>query len=615
MLPAADERAGRALTGYAVRVTTEGVVTDGPVRLVAGRYRLRELLGRGGMGCVWRAEDELLRRPVAVKEIAFPPSLSEDELDILRERTLREARAAARIDSPAAVRVYDVVEDDGRPCIVMELVEGRTLRDVIRQDGPLTAAHTARVGLALVDALEAAHSAGIVHRDVKPGNVLLRTDGRVTLTDFGIARTAGDSSLTSTGLLLGSPSYISPERAKGGAPLPASDMWSLGASLYTAVEGRPPFDRGEPFSTLAAVVGEPPGEYFAAGPLAPVIDRLLDKDPAGRPTPAQARRMLAAVAADPANDRTAAPQTETVPLAPAERTIILPPAPHPPAPVPAAAVPPAPTQQAIRPRPGPAVTPPRLPQPIGRRSERVAGGLAVLLLVLGLGTVAAFLFLRGDPNPGDTAQRRPGATSPAPGARSPAPTRSLAPTRSPTVPVVVPPVVVPPVVTPSSPSPTSSTSSQSPPPSGAGAGLPAGWVRYTNPTVGYSFGHPAGWPQRSRAGGTEFVNPRGGYVRADSQRPASASALGALQSQAQSFKAKYPGYRELQLRTVSVAGYDDAAVWEFTFPTAGTTMHGLNFNLIKGDTGYAAYFQTQDSAWAGSQQDIEAFFASFRPAP
>ncbi|MGI8697985.1 MAG: serine/threonine-protein kinase [Mycobacteriales bacterium] len=576
-------------------MSTEGVVTDGPVRLVAGRYQLRELLGRGGMGCVWRAEDQLLRRAVAVKEIAFPPSLSEGDLDILRERTLREARAAARIDSAAAVRVYDVVEDEGRPCIVMELVEGRTLRDAIRQDGPLTAAQTARVGLALTDALESAHAAGIVHRDVKPGNVLLRTDGRVTLTDFGIARTAGDPSITSTGLLLGSPSYISPERAKGGAPLPASDMWSLGATLYTAVEGRPPFDRGEPFSTLAAVVGEPPGSYFAAGALAPVIDRLLDKDPAGRPTPAQARRMLAAVAADPANDRTAAAPTAAAALAPAEHTIVLPAAPRPTAPV-AAAPAAAPTTPAPRltPTPAPAAR-------TGRGSERLAGGMAVLLLVLGLGTVAAVLFLR-DTSPGDTASQR-GTTSPSPGAGRPTPSQS------PSAPLVV----APPVVAPTSPAPAKTPGSSSPP-SSAGAGLPAGWGRYTDP-VGYSYGHPAAWTQRSRSKGVEFVNPSGGYVRVDSQRPPSSSALAALQAQEKTFRAKYPGYQRLQLKTISIKGTDDAAVWEFTFPVSGTTQHGLDVNLATGGRGYALYYQGLDATWATSQDQIDAFFASFRPAP
>src|SRR5947209_13243900 len=160
-------------------------------RLVAGRYRLHTPLGRGGMGVVWAAEDELLQRPVAVKEVRFPPTVDDDERDVLRERTMREARTAARLDHPCAVRVFDVCEEDEQAFLVMELIEGRTLSDLIRSDGPIAAARAAEIGICLLDALTAAHDAGIVHRDVKPGNVIVRPDGRVTLTDFGIASTAG----------------------------------------------------------------------------------------------------------------------------------------------------------------------------------------------------------------------------------------------------------------------------------------------------------------------------------------------------------------------------------------------------------------------------------------
>ena len=179
-------------------------------RLVGGRYRLRERLGSGGMGTVWRADDVVLGRQVAVKEVVFPPGTREDEAEVLRERTRREARSAARLDHPSAVTVYDVVEEDGRPWLVLELVEARTLAQAVTEDGPLPPDEVARIGLAVLGALEAAHAQGIVHRDVKPSNVLLRDDGRVVLTDFGIATTTGDSSLTHTGLLLGSPAYIAP---------------------------------------------------------------------------------------------------------------------------------------------------------------------------------------------------------------------------------------------------------------------------------------------------------------------------------------------------------------------------------------------------------------------
>ena len=281
-------------------------------RLVAGRYRLQTPLGRGGMGVVWAAEDELLQRPVAVKEVRFPPTVDDEERELLRERTMREARTAARLDHPCAVRVFDVCEDSEQPFIVMERLVGRTLSDIVKHDGPVTPARAAEMGLCLLDALTAAHAAGIVHRDVKPGNVVVGDEGRVTLTDFGIASTAGDPSITSTGLLLGSPAYIAPERARGGPPEPASDFWSLGATLYTAVEGRPPFDKPEAVATLAAVVTEPHTPCRrATGLLCEVIDRLLDKDPEARPEVGELRSMLQTVAADPAA-QSAAP-VESVP--------------------------------------------------------------------------------------------------------------------------------------------------------------------------------------------------------------------------------------------------------------------------------------------------------------
>src|SRR3954454_14797710 len=269
-------------------------------RLVAGRYRLHTPLGRGGMGVVWAAEDELLQRPVAVKEVRLPATVDDEERQLLRERTMREARTAARLDHPCAVRVFDVCEDDEQPFIVMERLTGRTLSDLVKTQGPLSPARAAEVGLCLLDALVAAHAAGIVHRDVKPGNVVVGDDGRVTLTDFGIASTAGDPSITSTGLLLGSPAYIAPERARGGSPEPAADLWSLGATLYTAVEGRPPFDKTEAVATLAAVVTEPHDPCRRAGDgLAQTIDLLLDKDPVNRPAPEEIRHLLEGVVADP----------------------------------------------------------------------------------------------------------------------------------------------------------------------------------------------------------------------------------------------------------------------------------------------------------------------------
>ncbi|MER7740885.1 serine/threonine-protein kinase [Streptomyces sp. NPDC096538] len=272
---------------------------DKSARLLAGRYRLGGVLGRGGMGTVWRAEDETLGRTVAVKELRFPGNIDDEEKRRLITRTLREAKAIARIRNTSAVTVFDVVQEDDRPWIVMELVEGKSLAEVIREDGLLEPRRAAEVGLAVLDVLRSAHREGILHRDVKPSNVLIAEDGRVVLTDFGIAQVEGDPSITSTGMLVGAPSYISPERARGHKPGPAADLWSLGGLLYAAVEGTPPYDKGSAIATLTAVMTEPLEEPKNAGPLRDVIHGLLNKDPAQRLDDRAARAMLSAVIAAP----------------------------------------------------------------------------------------------------------------------------------------------------------------------------------------------------------------------------------------------------------------------------------------------------------------------------
>ena len=267
-------------------------------RLVGGRYRLEDVLGRGGMGTVWRGKDEILGRTVAVKELRFPSSVDEDEKQRLITRTLREAKAIARIRSGSAITVFDVVDEDGRPWIVMELVEGHSLADRIKREGTLTPRRAAEVGLAILDVLRAAHREGILHRDVKPSNVLLEDGtGRVVLTDFGIAKVEGDPSVTSTGMLVGAPSYISPERARGKRPGPPADLWSLGGLLYAAVEGHPPYDKGSAISTLTAVMTEPVPSSEKAGELSEVIAGLLVKDPEKRLDVDGARALLEPVAA------------------------------------------------------------------------------------------------------------------------------------------------------------------------------------------------------------------------------------------------------------------------------------------------------------------------------
>ncbi|MGW2171422.1 protein kinase domain-containing protein [Streptomyces sp. NPDC005047] len=297
--------------------------TDKSARLLAGRYRLGDVLGRGGMGTVWRAQDETLGRTVAVKELRFPGNIDEEEKRRLITRTLREAKAIARIRNNGAVTVYDVVEEDDRPWIVMELVEGKSLAEAIREDGLLEPKRAAEVGLAVLDVLRSAHREGILHRDVKPSNVLIAEDGRVVLTDFGIAQVEGDPSITSTGMLVGAPSYISPERARGHKPGPAADLWSLGGLLYAAVEGTPPYDKGSAIATLTAVMTENLEEPKNAGPLRDVIYGLLNKDPAHRLDDAGARAMLLKVIHAPAPeeiDPVDATKVVPIPPQPDERT-------------------------------------------------------------------------------------------------------------------------------------------------------------------------------------------------------------------------------------------------------------------------------------------------------
>jgi eukaryotic-like serine/threonine-protein kinase len=267
---------------------------------VAGRYRLGRSVGAGGMGRVWLARDEFLGREVAIKEVALPFGLSDNERLELRQRTLREARAAARMNHPNVVKIYDVVDGDGGPWIVMEYVQSRSLLEILREDGPLPVREVARIGLDLLSALNAANRVGVLHRDIKPGNVLIGENGRVVLTDFGSAIYEGTegAAITQTGVVLGSPQYIAPERARSGVSTAESDLWSLGATLYAAVEGRPPYHRETPMGTLIALATERPDPPVHAGPLKPVVTGLLRKNPRNRMNAEELERRLRKIAGE-----------------------------------------------------------------------------------------------------------------------------------------------------------------------------------------------------------------------------------------------------------------------------------------------------------------------------
>jgi hypothetical protein len=540
-------------------------------RVVAGRYRLLAPLGAGGMGTVWRAEDLVLGRTVAVKEVSFPHGLSDEDRDVLRERTRREARAAARLDHPSAVTVYDVVEVDGTPYLVMELVEARTLSQVVRADGPLSPQRTAQVGLALVGALEAAHRQGIVHRDVKPGNVLLGdgsgTAGRVVLTDFGIASSAGDSSITSTGLLLGSPSYIAPERARGQAPAPASDLWSLGATLFTAVEGKPPFDAGEPLLTVTAVVTGEHEPFVNAGPLSEVLEGLLERDPARRLKADAARRQLEQVAAatDPAATtvlQVPAALLGTPPKPSAERTAAME--------VrdvqaaaggPAAPAGPAPRTEAGWTRP---------PRTTRQRRSRAPWVLAGLLVVVAAVVVALVI-----------------ATDPA--------RNGLGDLRT----------LVPGVDETADPEP-----SEEP----AEAETPEGWTRYVDEAQGWSVAVPPGYVQTEHRGQVQFKDPDTRRTLRVGHDPSPGdSPLQDWQRFSEQLAAALQQYEELRLEEAEQDGLP-AADLEFTyFDQTGLRVVDRRVHAEDGSEAWSLYWQVPEPGFADSLPVFEQVLGSFSP--
>ncbi|MDF2272213.1 protein kinase [Streptomyces coacervatus] len=400
---------------------------SGSERLIAGRYRLLSPLGEGGMGTVWRARDEVLHREVAVKEVRAPAGLPAADVERMYARLEREAWAAARVANRNVVTVYDVAAQDGRPWIVMELVRGISLAELLDAEGPLEPQRAAHIGAEVLNALRAAHDAGVLHRDVKPANVLLSNDGRVVLTDFGIAMVEGSSALTMTGEVIGSPEFLAPERALGRTPGPESDLWSLGVLLYAAVEGNSPFRQDTPLSTLRAIVDEELPPPHRAGPLTPVIEGLLRKDPAERLPADRAEQDLRIIAAG-GTLRTDGMQAS--PYAPTVAAFPQPQSPTPPMPYPA---------EQTRPVPGPATTATSEPPQRNRRAAAVlVTGLVVLALALAGLTYALLNRDNGNGNASgnntrseSTTSHTPTATHSGGGAGSPTPSPSSSRTTAP----------------------------------------------------------------------------------------------------------------------------------------------------------------------------------------
>ncbi|MFI1098231.1 protein kinase [Streptomyces sp. NPDC020917] len=631
---------------------TDAERTDG--RVLAGRYRLGDMLGKGGMGTVWRAVDETLGRSVAVKELRFPGNVDEDEKRRLVTRTLREAKATARIRNTGAITVFDVVKEDDRPWIVMELVEGRSLADVIREDGPLTPRRAAEVGLVVLDVLRAAHAEGILHRDVKPSNVLIADAGssaadgalgRVVLSDFGIAQIDGDPSVTSTGMLVGAPSYISPERARGQKPGPPADLWSLGALLYAAVEGRPPYDKGSAIATLTAVMTEPVGPMANAGPLADAITGLLAKDPAQRLDEPAARALLTQVAGMP--DRPAAPpaasaNAQTAVLAvdpPATPSASDEPADAPPSDgrtsVMPADKPPAPRtspeeqarmrealrsvrKAAAKPKPAPEPGTPAgarrpasssLTDVVPRRTMVIA---AVVLAMALLGTVIGIVLANSGGGSGGSGDTKNGST----GGATTAPTTGHGKngkggedgqgdnTDTGNSPASSKP----------------STGASAPASSGPGT-VPAGWHKVTNKQAHFSIALPAGWHliTTQEAGRGAVYGPGSGYpqVLVDFTPTPGNDAAADWRKSDRNVGPTIPGYHLVDINgNVPYRGYRTVADWDFLRnSSSGQRVHVKNRGFVVDDQhGYAIMISLPVSQWDTPQGAAlrEGFFTSFK---
>jgi serine/threonine protein kinase len=571
-----------------------------PVGLLAGRYRLGSIIGRGGMGAVWRARDELLSRDVAAKEIIWPPHLNDTERETARRRAVREAQMAARLNHPNIVSIYDIVEEDDRPWIVMEFIPYRSLRDIVQEDGPLTPAQAAQVGLGILAALLASHAEGILHRDVKPANILVGPAGRVVLTDFGIARATDSPTLTTAGVLVGSPSYIAPERARGEQAVAAGDLWSLGASLYTAVEGRPPFGRDGALATLTAVVADEPDPAYHAGPLWPVISGLLRKDPAERLGAAEAEQMLRRVAADGGAVAAPLPQAPMQEVS-REQTAARP--------VMREADTAAPKALAV-----PAVPPvPAAPEPgaMGGRSHRAQIRAALAAAVIAIAATATAIALLSGGSGGHQAALSP--TRPHPSVRpslTGTPTASALPSPSGSL------SRSPSGASSTAPSGAPSTSATASPGGGYGT-LPAGFYRFTNST-GFSIGVPQGW-QISHVGHYVYIRDpsnSGIFLLIDQSDHPKPNPLADWEQQQANRESGYPDYHLIRLQFVNYPQAEKAADWEFTYDRGGVLVHILNRNILANPQhAYALYWSTPESDWNTDYRYFQTFAATFRPAP
>ncbi|MFF8041179.1 MULTISPECIES: serine/threonine-protein kinase [Streptomyces] len=573
------------------------------------------------MGTVWRSYDELLGRQVAVKRLHVSPQLEPDELARRNERTRREAQSAARINHPNVVSVHDVVDDAGLPCIVMEYVPSVTLGDLIKEatlsDGAVPLGEVARIGRGMVAALRAAHSAGVLHRDVKPGNVLLGEDGRVVLTDFGIAVATGTSTLTKTGELIGSIDYLAPERVRGGTPGPASDLWALGATLYQALEGRPPFRKLTAVETAYSIAVDPLDPPRNAGALTGLIEALLAKDPADRPSAQAVEQALRAPAAHTnttawlsgasahgaAGDSTAT-TAGTTPPAHGDHTNT--PAPTP-APTPPSATgsyhlaPPAtngtsdtstagntagntaptgaftpatgPTAPVNHPATAPATTPPPSEKQPGKRGRTIL--LTAVSLVAALALAGSTLYALGYWPDGDAQ---------ASDSRTPQP---------------------------ENPSPTPSKPRAKPTP----RPVPAGYHRVTDPAAGVDFPLPNGWTRQKQANGSVYLNPNQLVgLRIESLDFAGANPLQRWKDNERAAlnEGKFPGYQQLRMQETRFRDRP-AALWEWKWSGSRREFRAIDLGFGRpGEKEYAIYLSAPATEWDRYKKVFDDVLAGLR---
>ncbi|MGW1276508.1 serine/threonine-protein kinase [Streptomyces tsukubensis] len=605
--------------------------------VLAGRYRLGDCIGKGGMGRVWRARDEVLHRVVAVKELTAGIYAAEADRVLLHARTQKEARAAARITHPNVVTVHDVLEHDGRPWIVMQYVEGRSLADEVKKSGKVPPLEAARIGLRVLGALGAAHAAGVLHRDVKPANVLLARDGSVLLTDFGIAAIDGDSTITRTGEIVGSIDYVAPERVRGADPGPACDLWSLGVTLYAALTGESPYRRTSPLDTMRAVVSEEPRHPAGVGPLGPIVMALLAKDPESRPPAAEAERLLSAAVTElestggvPGPDRPATAAT-------AATRVISPDAAHgtgrsggtgglpaaddflaadgfpgtgtgtgageasgtgrdtspggsasAPPPTPTAVAPTVPAGSPAVPEPGRRGRKQarRAAAAGGRRSGRMRLAAIVVALAAFVGAGAGVLAMRyadGGDEPEKTA-RKPGTVAVGEG-------------------------------------PASGSPAGSGPSASAGASpaeqVPDGWKRVKDP-LGFSLLLPEKWQRMSEKDNQVDYSPDGGLHRLRigiTETPRYSDPYDHLVSIERDLK-RLPDYGRLSLERNTFQGHEDAALLEFRWTEkgkfAGPRRAIDQFYIDAGGTEYALFLAGPEGSWEVVREDFDGILKGWR---